>query len=124
MRAPGVVVEKAIIGDPKNRHNPTVPPTSQDIRQYPRSPLPDRRSPVKQTTVRLCWVAIPIPYAGFVARNIWTAEELEKLTPAEKDAEFQASIVTDLSEVPPEYLERVRSRLLSRTSPPSSSKPA
>lgn len=69
-------------------------------------------------------VAIPISYAELATRKIWTASAFEKLTPAEQDAEFQASIVADLSEVPPKFLDRVRSRLLSRISPPSSSKPA
>lgn len=73
---------------------------------------------------RWCRVAIPIPYTELVTRKNWTAAEFEKLTPAEQDAEFQASIVTDLSEVPPEFLDRVRSRFLSRTSPQSTSKPA
>lgn len=68
--------------------------------------------------------AAPVPYTEFVARKIWTVAEFEKLTPAEQDAEFQASIVTDLSEVPPEFLDRIRSRLLSRTSPPNPSSSA
>ena len=80
-----------------------------------------RRSPANHDPVRLDWVATPIPYTEFVARKTWTAAEFEKLTPAEQDAEFQASIVTDLSEVPPEFLDRVRSHLLSRTSPPNPS---
>lgn len=45
---------------------------------------------------------------------MWTAAEFEKLTPAEQDAAFHASIVTDLDDIPPEFLDRVRRRLLSR----------
>ncbi len=45
-----------------------------------------------------------------MAPKIWTAAELEQMTPAEQDAVFQASIVRDLAEVPDEFLERIRSR--------------
>ncbi|MCY3861039.1 MAG: hypothetical protein OXG67_03595 [bacterium] len=45
-----------------------------------------------------------------MAQKAWTAAEFKKLSPAEQDAVFQASIVSDLSEVPPEFLDRVRSR--------------
>jgi hypothetical protein len=41
-------------------------------------------------------------------RKVRTAAELDGMTPAEVDALFQASIVTDLDEVPPEFLARVR----------------
>ena len=37
-----------------------------------------------------------------------TAEELEKLSPAERSDIFQARIVTDLSQVPEGFLDRVR----------------
>jgi hypothetical protein len=45
-----------------------------------------------------------------MAQKVWTAAELEKLSPAEVDALFAASIVTDLDQVPPDFLERVRAR--------------
>lgn len=45
-----------------------------------------------------------------VADKVWTAEELEAMTPAEVDAIFEASLITDLAEVPEDFLERVRSR--------------
>ena len=41
-------------------------------------------------------------------RKIWTAAELEKMTPAERREISRAAIVTDLSEVDPEFLERAR----------------
>ncbi|MEZ5240013.1 MAG: hypothetical protein R2716_14035 [Microthrixaceae bacterium] len=41
-------------------------------------------------------------------RKVWTAAELDEMTPAEVDALFQASIVKDLDEVPPAFLARVR----------------
>jgi len=47
-------------------------------------------------------------------KKIWTAEELEKLTPAEQQALFDQSIVRDLSEVPEEFLNRVRAKVLAR----------
>ena len=45
---------------------------------------------------------------GMADDHIWTAEELERLTPDERDRVVKASIVTDLSKVPPEILERIR----------------
>jgi hypothetical protein len=42
--------------------------------------------------------------------RVMSAAELERLTPAEQDAVFQASIVRDLSLVPPDVLARVRER--------------
>lgn len=49
-----------------------------------------------------------------MAEKVWTAEELERLSPAERDEIFQASIVRDLDDVPPEFLERVRARVEQR----------
>ena len=44
-----------------------------------------------------------------------TVAELERMTPAERQAHFDDSVVTDLSQVPAEYLEVIRARLLQRT---------
>ena len=44
-------------------------------------------------------------------RRIVTAAELERMTPAERHAHFEASIVRDLSKVSPEFLAWVRERL-------------
>ena len=52
-------------------------------------------------------------------RKIWTADELEALSAAEQDDLFQASIIRDLSDVPPELqplVERVRARIQGRIS--------
>ena len=49
-----------------------------------------------------------------MADKVWTADELERLSPAEQDAVFEASIVTDLSSVPPEFVARVRQRVQER----------
>lgn len=46
-----------------------------------------------------------------VAGKVWTAEELEAMTPAEQDAIFESSLITDLTQVPEEFLERVRTRV-------------
>jgi len=46
-----------------------------------------------------------------MAETVWTAAELEQLSPAEQDAIFEAGIVRDLSDVPPAFLARVRRRL-------------
>jgi hypothetical protein len=48
---------------------------------------------------------------------VWTAEELEQLTPAEQDALFDASVVTDLDQVPVAFLEQVRARVQQRLVP-------
>ena len=45
-----------------------------------------------------------------MAQKIWTAEELERMTPAEQDAIFDASIVRNLDDVPKEFLARMRAR--------------
>jgi len=49
-----------------------------------------------------------------MARRVWTVAELEQMAPAEQDAAFEASIVADLREVPPAFLERVRARIEQR----------
>ncbi len=46
-----------------------------------------------------------------MARKVWTAAEIEKLSPAEQDAVFEDSVVDDLDQVPPSFLARVRARL-------------
>jgi hypothetical protein len=46
-----------------------------------------------------------------------TAAELEAMTPAERQASFDASVVTDLEQVPPERRDRIealRERALER----------
>lgn len=49
-----------------------------------------------------------------MADRIWTAEELEAMTPAEQDAIFESSLITNLAQVPEAFLERVRSRVRRR----------
>jgi hypothetical protein len=51
-----------------------------------------------------------------MAKKIWTAAELEQMSPAEQDAIFEAAIVRDLDDVPVEFLDRVRSRVERRIS--------
>jgi hypothetical protein len=43
-----------------------------------------------------------------VTRKVWTAAELEQLSPAERQRIFDESLVTDLSQVPPDFLARIR----------------
>lgn len=50
-------------------------------------------------------------YSWVMSGNVVTAAELEKMTPAEQKALFDQSVVTDLSQVPDEFLARVRQRL-------------
>jgi hypothetical protein len=49
-----------------------------------------------------------------VAEKVWTAEELDAMTPAEQDAIFEANLVTDLSTLPDEFLEGIRARTRQR----------
>lgn len=43
-------------------------------------------------------------------RKVWTAAELEQLSFAERQRIFDEGVVTDLSQLPPEFLERVRAK--------------
>jgi len=43
-----------------------------------------------------------------IGRKVVTAAELEAMSPEQRRAHFEASIVWDLSTLPPEYLARVR----------------
>ncbi len=43
--------------------------------------------------------------------KLWTAEELEKLSPTERTEIIRAGIVTDLTQVPEAFLERVRANV-------------
>jgi len=51
-----------------------------------------------------------------MAKKIWTAEEIGKMTPQEQQALFDDSIVYDLEEVPTEFLDRVRAKVQTRIS--------
>lgn len=51
---------------------------------------------------------------GTVSRKFWTAAALEKLSPAEQDELFASSLVTDLDELPAEFVARVRARIQQR----------
>ena len=53
-------------------------------------------------------------YSVAMGQRIWTAEEIEQLSPAEQDALFEASVVTSLDEVPEEFLAKVRQRFEQR----------
>lgn len=46
-----------------------------------------------------------------MASKTWTAAELEQMSPVERKAIFDASIVTNLDDAPPELLERTRARI-------------
>ena len=43
--------------------------------------------------------------------RIVTAAELDQMTPQERHANFEASIITDPSKVPPQFVARVRARI-------------
>ncbi len=62
------------------------------------------------------WAA-PVPrptYAPLVAEKVWTADELERLSPTERDALFESSVATSLDPVPSTFLDRVRERIVHR----------
>jgi hypothetical protein len=42
--------------------------------------------------------------------HLWTAEELERLSPDERDRVVKEGMVTDLSELSPEFVARVRAK--------------
>ena len=42
---------------------------------------------------------------------VTTAEQLASMSPADRQAHFDAAVVTDLSQVNPDFLARVRDRL-------------
>lgn len=42
----------------------------------------------------------------------WTADELQSMSPIERYEAISASIVSDLDEVPHEFLDRIRSNIL------------
>ena len=43
-----------------------------------------------------------------LGRPVITAAELDAMTPAEREAVFEASVVTNLDDLPPTYLARLR----------------
>lgn len=49
-----------------------------------------------------------------VPDKVWTADELEQMTPAERHALFEASVVTDLGQAPEGLLSRARRRIAER----------
>jgi hypothetical protein len=52
-----------------------------------------------------------------MARKVWTAEEVDRLSREQQQAIFDKSIVTDLADVPPTFLTQVRAdaeRLIER----------
>lgn len=46
--------------------------------------------------------------------KVWTAAELEDLTPAEQDELFAASLIRDPASMPPDFLEGIRQRARQR----------
>lgn len=49
-----------------------------------------------------------------MADKVWTAAELEALTPAEQSELFAASLIRDPADVPSAFLERVQQRARQR----------
>lgn len=55
--------------------------------------------------------------------KLWTAEEMEALSPAERAEIIRAGIVTDLSTVPEPFLDRVRANALDHIATTKSAAP-
>lgn len=53
-------------------------------------------------------------YVVGMERKIWTAVELDEMTPAERKKIFDESIIWDLDDAPPELVERARAKVLKR----------
>ena len=47
-------------------------------------------------------------------RKIWTAAELDEMTPAERKKIFDESIIWDLDDAPQELIDRARAKVLKR----------
>jgi cysteine sulfinate desulfinase/cysteine desulfurase-like protein len=59
-----------------------------------------------------------------MATRIWTAAELEQMTPTQRHSLFESSIVTDLDQAPAELVERARARVESLIEAAEGSQPA
>ncbi|HMQ27386.1 MAG TPA: hypothetical protein PKA98_15450 [Acidimicrobiales bacterium] len=51
-----------------------------------------------------------------MARKVWTAAELDELSPADRRRIFDENLVLDLDDVPSEFVDRVRARTVERIS--------
>ena len=51
-----------------------------------------------------------------MARKVWTAAELDELSPADRRRIFDENPVLDLDDVPSEFVDRVRARTVERIS--------
>lgn len=58
-----------------------------------------------------CLTHVEAKLALMSAEELWTAEQLEKLSPAERDEIIRAGIVTDLAQVPDNFLKRVQANV-------------
>lgn len=56
-------------------------------------------------------------YDAFVGQRVITAAEFEQLSYEEQDALFNASVATDLSDVPPSVLARARALVAEQAAP-------
>lgn len=62
-------------------------------------------------------MAVSVDSLGLMTEDQrWTADELAAMTPNERYEAISASIVTDLDEVPHEYLAQIRGNILDHTS--------
>lgn len=57
---------------------------------------------------------LPVAPRDFFGRDVVGVDELEAMTPAERRANFEESVITDPGLVPPAFLARVRAELAPR----------
>jgi hypothetical protein len=58
------------------------------------------------------------------ADRIWTAAELEGLSPNDRDAVIRSGFVTDLEKIPADLIERARGKADARIAAAESSQPS
>ena len=83
----------------------------------PRRFRPVHFRPATRSQHRLLLEPLSVVERGSVRgmeQKVWTAAELEKLSPAERHSLFDASVVTDLDQAPQDLIERTRTRIYQR----------
>jgi hypothetical protein len=87
------------------RSRSTSAPITQAYEAIPRSDDDLRGLPVHRCS------DLPGTLASMQDPKIWSAEELERLSPAERTEIIRSGIVTDLTTVPSAFLDRVRANV-------------
>ena len=107
--ATGAGVKEIIIGSGTRRPRPpsaTSTPRRSERPGHRRGHLPSSSKQLPANEAQ--------GYSERVADKVWTAQELAGMTPAERHAIFESSLVFSLDGIPPALLDRVRSRVQER----------